>query len=214
MRYTTVLFDLDGTLMNTLEDIRDSVNHVLLEKGYPERNSEQIGMALGNGARVLLAKSLPDGENTEGFDGILSEYEAYYLAHNMIKTKPYEGIHKMLRELSAREYKLAVVSNKSDANVKELVNKFFGDVVSVAIGESPKIRRKPAPDTVLEALRELGSSPWESVYVGDSEVDIKTAAAAGLDCISVAWGFRSEDFLNEAGAKYIVKTPEEILKLI
>ncbi len=214
MRYTTVLFDLDGTLMDTLEDIRDSVNHVLSERGYSERNLEQIRMSLGNGSRVLLAKSLPDGENTADFDSILRDYEAYYLAHNMIKTKPYEGIHKLLRELSSREYKLAVVSNKSDANVKELVNRFFGDVVSVAIGESSKIRRKPAPDTVLEALRELGSSPWESVYVGDSEVDIKTAAAAGMDCISVAWGFRSEDFLNDAGAKYIAKTPEDVLGLI
>ena len=127
MRYTTVLFDLDGTLMDTLEDIRDSVNHIITESGYQERTLDQIRMALGNGARVLLSKSLPEGEKTPGFDQMLQEYEAYYMDHNMIKTKPYEGVHKMLRDLAAREYKLGVVSNKSDANAKELVAKFFGD---------------------------------------------------------------------------------------
>ncbi len=214
MRYTTVLFDLDGTLMDTLEDLCDSVNHILRERGFPERSSDQIRMALGNGARVLLAKSLPDGEATPGFEEMLSDYDKYYLAHNTIKTKPYEGVHQMLRSLSAKEFKLGVVSNKSDAAAKELVRRFLGDVVSVVIGESRSIRRKPAPDTVLAALRELDSSPWESVYVGDSEVDIKTAAAAKMDCISVAWGFRSRDFLEAAGAKYIAEKPEDVLKIV
>ena len=214
MRYTTVLFDLDGTLMDTLEDLRDSVNHVISSRGFPERSLDQIRMSLGNGARVLLASSLPEGEDTPGFDDILQEYSQYYLTHNMIKTKPYEGVHQMLRELVSREFKVGVVSNKSDEAAKEIVRRFLGDVVSVVIGESRSIRRKPAPDTVLEALKELGSNPWESVYVGDSEVDIKTAAAAGMDCISVTWGFRSEDFLRSAGARYVAHTPADVLKLV
>lgn len=214
MKYTTVLFDLDGTLLNTLEDIRDSVNHTLAAHGFPERTMEEVRMSVGNGAAYLMERSLPEGRGTPDFEGILREYEDYYLAHNMIKTAPYEGVHALLRALAAREYKLAVVSNKGDRNAKELVSRLFGDVVSVVVGESREIRRKPAPDTVNAALRELASRPWESVYVGDSEVDLKTAKNAGIDCISVAWGFRSRTFLEELGAKTVVDSPAEIIRLV
>ncbi|MGM9521899.1 MAG: HAD family hydrolase [Oscillospiraceae bacterium] len=214
MKYTTVLFDLDGTLMNTLEDIRDSVNHTLAAHGFPERTLEQIRMSVGNASAYLMEKSLPQGRETPGFEDILAEYSDYYLHHNRIKTAPYEGVHEVLRRLAAGEYKLAVVSNKPDENAKDLVRQFFGDVVSVVIGESPTVRRKPAPDAVLAALKELNSSKWESVFIGDSEVDIKTAAAAGVDCISVSWGFRTREQLEAAGAALIVDKPSGLLKLV
>ncbi len=214
MRYTTVIFDLDGTLLNTLEDIRASVNHILTKYGYEERTLEQIRRSVGNGSGVLLERSLPEGRDTPGFDKLLSEYTAWYEAHNMIETAPYEGILETLRALTASEHKLAVVSNKPDANTKALVRRFFGAYVSVAIGERPGIARKPAPDSVKAVMRELWSYPYETVYVGDSEVDLKTARAAGIDCISVAWGFRTKELLTECGAKTIITRPSELIKLV
>lgn len=214
MRYTTVIFDLDGTLLNTLEDIRDSVNHILTKYGFEERSLEQIRRSVGNGSGVLLEKSLPQGRETPGFDGLLKEYVAWYEAHNAIKTAPYEGVTEMLRAVTASEHKVAVVSNKPDENARALVRRFFGAYVSVAIGERPGIARKPAPDTVRQAMRELQSFPFETVYVGDSEVDLKTARAAGIDCISVTWGFRSRELLEEAGAKTLITGPSELLRLV
>ena len=214
MRYTTVIFDLDGTLLNTLEDIRDSVNHILTKYGYEPRTLEQIRRAVGNGSGVLLERSLPAGRDTPDFDRLLEEYVAWYEEHNMIKTGPYAGVTDMLKALAVSEHKLAVVSNKPDANTKALVRHFFGAYVSVAIGERPGVRRKPAPDSVKTAMRELQSYPFETVYVGDSEVDLKTAGAAGIDCISVAWGFRSPDFLRSLGAKTVAGSPNEVVKLV
>ncbi len=214
MRVTTVLFDLDGTLLDTLEDLRDSVNYILQSRGFSPRSMEEVRASVGNGSARLLELSLPQGLATSDFDGILSDYTAYYLSHNQIKTAPYAGIHELLRKLASKEYKLGVVSNKPDASTKKLVRSFFGDVVSVAVGETPRVRRKPAPDSVKAALSELFSEPWESVYVGDSEVDIETARAAGLTCISAAWGFRTREQLLKAGASCIVDTPDEILKFV
>ncbi len=214
MRYTTVIFDLDGTLLNTLEDIRDSVNHMMVKYGYPERTLEQIRLAVGNGSGVLLERSLPEGRDTPNFDGLLEEYVAWYEAHNRIKTAPYPGVLELLRALTASERKIAVVSNKPDANTKALVRHFFGAYVSVAIGERPGVSRKPSPDSVKAAMRELQSYPFETVYVGDSDVDLKTARAAGIDCVSVTWGFRSADFLRSLGAKTLADTPAEVLRLV
>ena len=214
MRYTTVIFDLDGTLLNTLEDIRDSVNHILTKYGYPARTLEEIRLSVGNGSGVLLERSLPKGRETPGFEALLEEYVDWYERHNAIKTAPYEGIMGMLRAVTASEHKTAVVSNKPDANARALVRKFFGSYVSVAFGERPGINRKPSPDSVRAAMRELQSFPFETVYVGDSEVDLKTAAAAGVDCISVAWGFRSRELLEDVGAKTIISKPSELLRLI
>lgn len=214
MRYTTVIFDLDGTLLNTLEDMRDSVNYIMRKYGFPERTLEQIRRSVGNGAGVLVERSLPQGKNTPGFEEICEEYVQYYQEHNLIKTAPYEGVTDMLRAVTASEHKAAVVSNKPDENTKALVRHFFGAYVSVAIGERPGVARKPAPDTVRQAMRELDSFPFETVYVGDSEVDLKTARAAGIDCISVAWGFRSRELLEEAGAKTLITKPSELIKLV
>lgn len=214
MRYTTVIFDLDGTLLNTLADIRASVNHILKKYGFEPRTLEQVRRDVGNGSGVLLERSLPEGRDTPGFDKLLEEYTAWYQTHNMIETAPYEGIPELLSRLVASEHKLAVVSNKPDANTKALVGKFFGGHISVAIGERPGVARKPAPDTVRKAMGELYSYPYETVYVGDSEVDLKTSHAAGIPCISVAWGFRTRELLQEAGAKTIITKPAELLRLV
>lgn len=214
MRYTTVIFDLDGTLLNTLEDIRDSVNHILEKYGFPPRSIDEIRAFVGNGSGKLLERALPDGAATPGFDGILAEYVDWYQQHNAIKTAPYPGVVELLRALTAKEYKLAVVSNKPDDNVRALVRQFFGAYVSVAIGERPGIARKPSPDTVRAAMRELWSQPYETVYVGDSEVDLKTATAAGIDCVSVCWGFRSPEYLRSLGAKALAGSPGDVLKLV
>ncbi len=214
MRYTTVIFDLDGTLLNTLEDIRDSVNHILAKYGYPQRTLEEIRRFVGNGSGVLLERALPEGRATPDFDGLLAEYVAWYEDHNMIRTAPYEGVRELLGALAASEHKLAVVSNKPDANTKALVRKFFGAYVSVAIGERPGVSRKPSPDSVKAAMRELQSLPYETVYVGDSEVDLKTARAAGIPCLSVTWGFRTPEYLTELGAQTLVSRPRDILKLV
>lgn len=214
MRYTTVIFDLDGTLLNTLEDIRDSVNYTLRSFGFPEKSLEEVRMSVGNASAWLIERSLPDGRNTPKFDEILDFYTAYYNEHSAIKTAPYDGVCQMLRKLAAKEYKLAVVSNKPDATVKRLVRKFFGDTISVAIGERKGVRRKPEPDTVKKAMEELFSFTYECVYVGDSEVDLETAKNAGIDCISVSWGFRSRDLLVSLGAENIADSPTELLKLV
>ena len=212
MRYTTVIFDLDGTLLNTLEDIKDSVNATMRHFGYAERSLDEVRAFVGNGAGNLIARCLPAGKNEEGFDAILAWYDEYYTEHSLIKTAPYPGIIELLRELNRREFKLAVVSNKQDPVVKKLARKFFPGLISVAVGESPSVARKPAPDSVLSAMRELWSEPFECVYVGDSEVDIETARNSGLPCISVLWGFRSCDFLLAHGATTFAERPADILR--
>ncbi|MBQ2329423.1 MAG: HAD family hydrolase [Oscillospiraceae bacterium] len=212
MRYTTVIFDLDGTLLNTLEDIKDSVNATMRHFGYAERRLDEIRAFVGNGAGNLIARCLPGGRDEPGFDDILAWYDGYYTEHSLIKTAPYPGIIDLLRELNRREFKLAVVSNKQDPVVKTLARKFFSGLISVAVGESAGVARKPAPDSVLSAMRELWSEPFECVYVGDSEVDIATARAAGIPCISVSWGFRSRELLKDHGAATIISKPSELLK--
>lgn len=214
MRYTTAIFDLDGTLLNTLGDIRDSVNYTMCHFGYPERTEEQVRLSVGNAAAWLIEKSLPQGRETPNFEEILSFYEDYYNSHSRIKTAPYNGVTDMLNKLAEKEYKLAVVSNKSNTVVRSLVRYYFGNLISVAIGEWKNIRRKPAPDTVNAAMNELLSFSYECVYIGDSEVDIATAKNAGIDCISVSWGFRPKEFLQESGAKIIADSPSELIKLL
>jgi phosphoglycolate phosphatase len=214
MRYTTVIFDLDGTLLNTLDDIHESVNYSLSWFDFPEQTVEQTRAYVGNGASKLIERSLPQRKDTPNFDEILAFYVKHYNDNSLIKTAPYEGVMDLLRELSEKEYKLAVVSNKPDKTVRFLVRHFFGGLISVAIGEKTGINRKPAPDTVNAAMNELFSFPYECVYVGDSEVDITTAKNAGIDCISVPWGFRSRDFLVESGAKMIANNPSELLKML
>lgn len=211
MAYDTIIFDLDGTLLDTLDDLWDSCNHALVFAGLPERTRDEVRRFVGNGIVRLMEQAVPNGRENPAFETALQENQSWYRTHNRIKTAPYAGVVELIQELSARGYALAVVSNKPDTSVKPLVKEYFGEWIPVAIGERPTVRRKPAPDTVLQALHELGKEKSSAVYVGDSEVDIATAKNAGLDCISVTWGFRSREELDAAGATVYIDTPWEIL---
>ena len=210
----TIIFDLDGTLLSTLEDITDGVNYILKKYGYPKRSYDEIKSFVGNGAARLLEQALPDGRNTPDFESILEEYKKHYLEHNNIKTMPYEGVMDLLEVLSERKYKLAIVSNKNDENVKSLNKIYFKDYIKRAIGQSKEIKRKPAPDMVYKAIDELGSALEKTVYIGDSEVDVLTAKNAGMHCVCVTWGFRDKDFLKEQGAEYLIDEPHELLEFL
>ena len=214
MGYSTILFDMDGTVLDTLQDLWASTNAVLRELGYPERSLDDIRSYVGNGARNQIRCALPEGSGDDAIDDALSRYRAHYAAHCRDHTKPYPGVVEALRRLKDAGKKLAVVSNKPDAAVRLLSDEHFGALMDVAIGETPTLRRKPAPDTVDAALAALGAEKAGAVYVGDSEVDVATAQNAGLPLIAVSWGFRSRAALQEAGAATIVDTPEELLALL
>ena len=215
-KYDTVIFDLDGTLMDTLEDLADAVNEILSRNGYPVRTIREVRRIVGNGLRQTLTLCLPEGTKQEVVDRLLPEFASYYQENCQIKTKPYDGIEDTLRGLSARGFKLASVSNKREEAVKKLNREYFAEYVRVAIGEneSAGIRKKPAPDTVYQALRELGSSREQAVYVGDSEVDRMTAENAGLPCVSVDWGFRDREELEKLKPAWLISRPEELLKIL
>lgn len=210
--YNTYIFDLDGTLLSSLADLAASCNYALRTNGMPERTLDEVRRFVGNGVKKLMERATPDGLQNSLFDKTLADFRQHYMKHNLDTTCPYEGVMPMLEELQRRGKKVAVVSNKFYAATQELCHHFFGDLVTVAIGEREDIRKKPAPDTVIEALRQLNATAEESVYIGDSDVDIDTARNAGMPCISVLWGFRDKDFLIEHGATTLVATPQEILK--
>ncbi|MGM9917441.1 HAD-IIIA family hydrolase [Anaerotignum sp.] len=215
-RYQAVLFDLDGTLLDTLDDLTDSVNAILEKYGFPLRNREEIRRFLGNGSERLMKEALPKEISETDFTKYLKEYQAYYKTHMEEKTAPYKGILPLLGELRKAGLKIGVVSNKFDLAVKGLCEKYFPGIIDAAAGEREVdgIRRKPAPDMVLTAAKRLGTSIKDCLYVGDSEVDILTAQNAGMDCVSVTWGFRDEDFLRKAGASHLVHTTEELKNFI
>ena len=215
-QYDTVIFDLDGTLMDTLEDLADAVNEILQRNGYPVRTIQEVRRIVGNGLRQTLTLCLPQGTGEEVIDKLLPDFASYYQEHCQIRTKPYDGIMETLRELYERGFKLAIVSNKRDEAVKTLNREYFQEYIRVAIGEneSAGIRKKPAPDTVYQALRELGSKKEQAVYVGDSEVDRKTAENSGLPCISVDWGFRDREELEKLNPAYLISRPAELLEIL
>lgn len=214
MHYTSVLFDLDGTLLDTLGDLTAAMNRTLTRHGLPERTRQQMRAALGNGARRLMELSVPAGTDGALFETLLAEYNADYAAHCRIETAPYPGVDALLRQLHTQGRKLAIVSNKPDEAVRALRAEFFADTVPIAVGEKQGIRRKPAPDTLLTAMAQLGAERTSTVYVGDSEVDIATARAAGLPCISVLWGFRDRDLLEQAGAQQFAANTGELARLL
>ena len=214
MHYTSVLFDLDGTLLDTLGDLTAAMNRTLTRHGLPERTRQQMRDELGNGARRLMELSVPAGTDGALFETLLAEYNADYAAHCRIETAPYPGVDALLRQLHAQGRKLAIVSNKPDEAVRALRADFFADTVPIAVGEKQGIRRKPAPDTLLTAMAQLGAERASTVYVGDSEVDIATARAAGLPCISVLWGFRDRDVLEQAGAQQFAADAGELAGLL
>ena len=209
--YDVYIFDLDGTLLDTLRDLAASCNHAMRAMGFAEHSIDEVRRFVGNGVRKLIERAVPDGERNPLFEQTLAIFRQHYMAHSLDTTRPYPGIIELLQELKSQGKAVAVVSNKFDAATKSLCRHFFGGLVDVAIGESGQIRKKPAPDTVNEALRQLGVGKERAVYVGDSDVDLQTAVNSDLPCISVLWGFRDRDFLAAHGATMFVQTPEEIL---
>lgn len=209
--FKTYIFDLDGTLLSTLNDLASSTNYVLRWAGMPERTIEEVRMFVGNGVKLLMERAIPEGVNNPKFEETYAKFREHYMEHNLDTTRPYDGVPELLHELKRRGKHLAIVSNKFYAATQDLAKHFFPDTIEVAIGERENIRKKPAPDTVLEALRQLNVSKEDAVYIGDSDVDIMTAKNCGLPCISVLWGFRDKDFLIEHGGSLFVEKPIEIL---
>ena len=212
--YSTYIFDLDGTLLDTLGDLAASVNYALRSVGLPEHSIDDVRRFVGNGVRLLMVRAIEGGDSNPRFDEAYATFRSHYMEHGLDTTQPYPGIMELLKELKARGKKIAVVSNKFYDATQELVKHFFGEYVSVAIGERENIRKKPAPDTVLEAMRMLGVDKEGAVYIGDSDVDFNTAKNVGIPCVSVLWGFRDREVLENAGAKIIVDDTEEMLKEI
>lgn len=212
----TIIFDLDGTLLNTLEDLTDSVNYVMEQYGYPVHTIEEVRRYVGNGAAKLIERAVPSGSADPAYREILEAYRAHYAAHCEGKTAPYAGVSEMLSAAGQAGYRMAVVSNKPDGAVKQLGDKFFGEYVRHFHGDREGGQRKPAPDMVYRALKELDSDAEHAVYVGDSEVDLQTAANVPMTCISVTWGFRTREQLIEAGAveELMIRTPQELLPLL
>ena len=214
MRYDTVLFDLDGTLLNTLDDLADSVNDVLLSEGYQKRTLEEIRMFIGNGAKKLMERALPQGTPETEILRCLALFRSVYQKNMRNKTRPYDEIPALLERLKGMGIKIGVVSNKPDEAVKEVCGFYFREDVNAAIGDNMNRKKKPAPDNVYEVLKQLESRKEKTLYVGDSDVDVATARNAGLDCVGVAWGYRSREILAEAGADHIIDEPQQLLELI
>lgn len=212
--YDTVIFDLDGTLLDTLEDLTDSVNYILKKNGMKEHTLEEVRCYVGNGLHKLLERAVEQGTSDDRISDMFEEFCAYYATHCAIKTRPYDGILELLDDLRQSNIKIGIVSNKGDFAVKELNRLYFEGKIGVAIGERENIARKPAPDAVFEALKELHANKKKAVYVGDSEVDIATAKNASLACISVTWGFRDREFLRGHGAVSFVDKPSQLFSFL
>ena len=207
---TGILFDLDGTLLDTLQDLTDSVNHTLAQFGCPTRTQAEIRSYLGTGARSLIRQALPGKADDPDVDAVLAAYQDWYDTHNRLKTRPYEGILEALAELQ-KDYPVAIVSNKPDRAVKPMCKEYFGEEI-YALGESADSPRKPAPDMVFKGMAAIGVE--KCVYVGDSEVDVLTAKNAGMPCLAVLWGFRDKDFLCDHGAEHLCRDPKDLAKTL
>lgn len=214
MTYRAVVFDMDGTILDTLEDMKRSVNAALAAEGFPPRTLDEVRHFVGNGNRRLVERAVPEGTEADAVERVFRGFHAHYRAYCMDHARVYPGIPALLARLRAAGIRTAVVSNKADYAVKILAERFFPGLLDAATGEKEGVRRKPAPDGVLAVLAALGVPPAEAVYVGDFEVDIETARNAGLPCLSVTWGFRPEAYLIGQGAGRIVRTAEELAALL
>ena len=210
MRYSVILFDLDGTILNTLDDLAASTNRALAKNGLPTRSTEEVRRFVGNGIRLLIERAVPENTPLTLTDRVFDDFRADYAD----RTLPYDGIPELLRTLRASGARTAVISNKADSAVQELIAHYFPGLFDAVVGERPGVRRKPAPDAVLEVLRALSAAPADAVYIGDSEVDVETARNAGLPCIAVDWGFRSREILLQHGAQTIASSPAELQFLL
>ena len=209
--YDNYIFDLDGTLLDTLNDLAASTNHALRQHGMPEHTTDEVRRMVGNGVAKLIERAVPQGLDNPDYEQGLADFKAHYSVHSMDTTRPYPGIEELLHTLKQQGKRLAVVSNKFCTATEALCRHFFGDTIEVAIGESERIRKKPAPDAVIEAMRRLDAHKDNTVYVGDSEVDVATAHNSGLPCISVTWGFRDRALLTDHGATTFADSPMDIV---
>ena len=214
MRIKAVIWDLDGTLLNTLDDLAASVNAALAQNGMPGRTRDEVRLFVGNGVQKLVERAVPEGKDDARVRSVHAAFIAHYAQHSRDRTRPYDGVPELLDALSAQGVGHAIVSNKVDFAVRELSRAYFGERIQIAVGDDPSRRKKPAPDSVLEAMRRMGVSARETVYVGDSDVDVLTARNAGVACCAVSWGFRDEACLRAAGAERIVATPEALFAAI
>ena len=214
MKYDTVIFDLDGTLLDTLEDLACSVNHGLSVCTDMRRSLDEVRGFVGNGVRRLMMRSLPGGEENPCFEKAFAAFREHYAAHCRDHTRPYPQIMELLEVLSSQGIRMAIVSNKADPEVKELNRTFFGGIFPAAVGEREGVRRKPEPDSLLEVMKELDAVPEHTLYVGDSEVDVLTAANAGVDCMAVTWGFRTQEHLRKSGAQRFIHHPLELVDFL
>lgn len=217
-KYTTIIFDLDGTLLNTLEDLTDAVNVMLRNFEYPERTLEEVRRFVGNGIRRLVERALPENVNHSIYEEAFSFFASYYTQNCRIKTRPYDGVLELIESLADKGVRMAIVSNKNDAAVKELNQYYFAEHIHHALGVTDKLAKKPAPEMIWEAFKELAGedsvSREEALYVGDSEVDKQTADNAGLDCALVSWGFRERALLENLAPAYLIDAPCELLDLL
>lgn len=214
MKYDTIIFDLDGTLLNTLDDLADSVNEIMKRKGYPLRTRDEVQEFIGDGVKLLITRSLPGDASEEEVLRSLEEFRELYIKNMMNQTKPYDGILEVLKKLKEKGIKIGVVSNKPDEATKEMCRQFFNGYVDAAIGDNHERKKKPAPDNVLEALRQLNSRKENALYAGDSNVDMKTAKNTELRSIGVTWGYRSREILLAEGAEHLVDKPMQLLSLV
>ena len=214
MKYRLIIFDMDGTILDTLEDLTDSTNYALSVNGFKERTIDEVRSFVGNGIHKLIERAVPEGTDEAVVEKVFKDFVPYYKENCAVKTKPYDGITEVIKHLRENGFITAVVSNKAHFAVQELCRDYFPDMFDMAIGEHEEIRRKPYPDAVEEVINKFGVSKEETIYIGDSEVDIQTAVNAGIDKICVEWGFREHDFLLEHGGENFAVTPDDILKFI
>lgn len=212
-RYNLIIFDLDGTILYTLEDLANSLNYMLGRFGYPPRTLEEVRRFVGNGVRNLVACALPDGENTPDFEKCFAVYREHYSAHSNDATRAYEGMAEVMAELKKRGYKIGILSNKYHSAAVGLCNLYFGGLFDIALGESENTRRKPDPDGVRQIVESAGTDYAHTVLVGDAETDVLTAMNAGIDCVSALWGYRSCEVLAGAGATRFAETPRQLLNI-
>ncbi len=214
MRYKTVIFDFDGTLLYTVQDLADAVNHAIAKHGHPTHNVRAIERMVGNGVNMLVARALPQGFDTPDYEEIMTDFRTFYAEHCQDNTRPYDGVTEMLARLKEEGRKLAIVTNKYQTAAEQLRRRFFSGSVELIVGDFEGRKRKPAPDGVFAALKSLGADAAGAVYVGDTEVDMQTAENAGLDCICVSWGYRTKQELVELKAPAIAENTDELLAML
>ena len=214
MKYRTIIFDLDGTLLDTLADLAAATNYALAWHGLPLRTTEEVRWFVGNGIRKLIERAVPDGISAAVQEAVYSTFNAYYKQHCNDATQAYAGVMELLAELRSRGCKTAIVSNKADYGVQELVQRYFADNLDAACGERVGIAKKPAPDMLLAVMQTLGAEQSTTIYVGDSDTDLETARNAGVPCIGACWGFRGREFLVQHGAELLAETPGEVLEIL